>query len=161
MINKRFQNYPDDVDYTTNAPSYYEDLARKQKLIELLAKRIWEYEETLDLTLEEISNRLESYIDENDLLMSDRLEQWDLNLEKFPENVELLLQEWLSDGTLDHIINDTIFNWKLDTTIFEQFQDSTTTQLTQTMQQVDDLGINAKVFGAVGDCHSQSWQIRQ
>src|SRR5699024_4427287 len=103
-------------DYQTNAPSYYEDLARKQKLIQLLAEKIWEYEETLDLTLEEITNRLESYIEDNDKLMTERLEQWDLNLEKFPENVELLLQEWLSDGTLDHIINETIFNWKADKT---------------------------------------------
>src|SRR5699024_9084170 len=38
----------------------------------------------------------------------------DLRLEEFPENVELLLQEWLSDGTLDHIINETIFSWKAD-----------------------------------------------
>ena len=114
MRNKRFPKYPDDADYNTNSPSYYDDLARKQKLIELLAKKIWEYEETLDLTLEEISERLETYIQENDNLMSDRLAEWDLRLEKFPENVEMLLQEWLSDGTLDHIINDTIFNWKAD-----------------------------------------------
>src|SRR5699024_4520771 len=107
---KRFPYYPDDSDYNTNAPSYYDDLARKNKLIKLLAKKIWEYEETLDLTLEEINQRLTDYINENDELMKQRLEEWDLRLEEFPENVELLLQEWLSDGTLDHIINETIFS---------------------------------------------------
>lgn len=117
MVNrfrKRFPYYPDDTDYTTNSPSYYDDLARKNKLIRLLAEKIWEYEKTLDLTLEEINQRLTAYINENDELMNKRLEEWDLRLEKFPENVELLLQEWLEDGTLDHIINETIFSWKAD-----------------------------------------------
>src|SRR5699024_8648515 len=117
----------------------------------MLAKKMWEYEETLDLTLEQITNRLESYIEENDQLMADRLEQWDLNLEKFPENVELLLQEWLSDGTLDHIINETIFNWKADKTYvdaeierLDQKDERITSQLAETM-------IHVKEMGAVGD----------
>ena len=114
MRNKRFPNYPDDTDYTTNAPSYYEDLARKEKLIRLLAERIWGYEKILDETLEEIQERFRA---------------WDKNLEDFPENVKELLQLWMDNGTFDHIINETIFNWKLDTTIFEQFRDSVTTQL--------------------------------
>src|SRR5699024_9072511 len=98
---------------------------------------------TLNLTLEQISNRLESYIEENDNLMADRLEEWDLNLEKFPENVELLLQEWLSDGTLDHIINKTIFSWKADKTYvdseierLEQNDENIIEQLTQKAEQV-------------------------
>ena len=139
MVNrfrKRFPYYPDDTDYTTNSPSYYDDLARKNKLIKLLSEKIWEYEKTLDLTLEEISNRLESYIEENDNLMTERLEQWDENLKKFPENVELLLQEWLEDGTLDHIINDTIFNWKADKTYVDDLYENVTTQLTQTTHNV-------------------------
>jgi len=139
-LNKRFPRYPDDADYQTNAPSYYEDLARKEKLIQLLAEKIWEYENTLDLKLEEITNRLEYYI-----------EQWELNLEKFPENVELLLEEWLSDGTLDHIINETIFNWKADKTYvdaeierLDQKDERITSQLAETM-------IHVKEMGAVGD----------
>ena len=148
-MNRRYPRYPDDADYQTNAPSYYEDLARKQKLIEMLAKKIWEYEETLDLTLEQITNRLECYIEENDQLMADRLEQWDLNLEKFPENVELLLQEWLSDGTLDHIINDTIFNWKADKTYvdseierLDRKDEKLTTEQEQTEIDLQGRGIN-------------------
>ena len=31
-FNSRIPRYNDDSDYTTNAPSYYDDLARKQKL---------------------------------------------------------------------------------------------------------------------------------
>src|SRR5699024_10328379 len=140
QMNRRYPRYPDDADYQTNAPSYYEDLARKEKLIQLLAEKIWEYENTLDLKLEEITNRLEYYI-----------EQWELNLEKFPENVELLLEEWLSDGTLDHIINETIFNWKADKTYvdaeierLDQKDERITSQLAETM-------IHVKEMGAVGD----------
>lgn len=107
MRNRPFTNYPDDTDYTTNAPSYYDDLARKNKLIEMLSKKIWEYDEEL----------------------AKRFEAWDKNLEDFPEDVKKLLQQWLDDGTLDHIINDTIFNWKLDTVIFEQFRDETNERL--------------------------------
>lgn len=151
MRNRRFPKYPDDTDYTTNSPSYYDDLARKQKLIEMLAKKIWEYEETLDLTLEQISDRLESYIEENDHLMTDRLEQWDLNLEKFPENVELLLQEWLTDGTLDHIINDTIFNWKADKTYVDSEIERLDLKDENLITQMAQIAIQPVKFGAVGD----------
>lgn len=106
MVNEYFRRIPkyyDDQDYNTNAPSYYDDLARKQKLIELLSKKIWKYEETLDLTLEDIESRVQQ-----------RFSEWDGRIESFPDNVESLLQDWLSDGTLDHIINETIFSWKAD-----------------------------------------------
>lgn len=86
-------------------------------MIRLLAERIWGYEKILDETLEQIQERFRA---------------WDKNLEDFPEDVKVLLQKWLDDGTLDHIINETIFNWKLDTSIFEQFRDSITAQLQQT-----------------------------
>ncbi|MDN6630613.1 MAG: hypothetical protein L0K90_05040 [Staphylococcus equorum] len=85
------QSYPfytDNADYNTNSKSYYDDLARKAKLIEILAKRIWEYDEEL----------------------AKRFEEWDKNLEEFPEDVENLLIEWLENGTLEDIINDNIFN---------------------------------------------------
>ena len=51
---KNFPNYDDDSDYNTNANSYYKYLGRKTKLIKLLAKRIWEYDERLDNRLEEL-----------------------------------------------------------------------------------------------------------
>lgn len=84
--------YPDSSDYNTNAPSYYDDLARKNKLIELLSKRIWEYDEEL----------------------AKRFDAWDKNLEEFDDEVLRLLQEWMDDGTFDHIINEEIFSWKAD-----------------------------------------------
>lgn len=132
MKHRHFPRYNDDADFTTNAPSYYEDLARKEKLIRLLAERIWGYEEILDETLEQIQERFRA---------------WDKNLEDFPEDVKVLLQQWLDDGTLDHIINETIFNWKLDTSIFEQFRDSVTAQLQQNTLKLDTLFINIKAIG--------------
>lgn len=96
MIN-RFGNYDpqyqDDADYTTNSPSYYADLARKQGLIELLSKRIWEYDEEL----------------------GKRFAAWDKNLEEFDDEVKLLLQTWIDDGTFATIINEEIFKQKADT----------------------------------------------
>lgn len=84
---QRYPFYTDNADYNTNAPSYYDDLARKNKLIEILAKRIWEYDEEL----------------------AKRFEEWDKNLEEFPEDVKKLLEKWLEDGTLADIINKKIF----------------------------------------------------
>lgn len=79
--------YNDETDYNTNAPSYYDDLARKQKLIQYLAEKIGEYDKELEK----------------------RFREWDKNLEEFPANVEKLLIRWLKDGTLEEIINHNIF----------------------------------------------------
>lgn len=80
--------YSDSADYNTNSKSYYDYLSRINKLIEVLAKRIWEYDEEL----------------------SKRFDEWDKNLEELPEDLENLLIKWMEDGTLEKIINDNIFN---------------------------------------------------
>jgi len=85
-FNSREPRYSDDADYTTNAPSYYDDLARKSKLLQLLAERIWEYDEEL----------------------AKRFEAWDQNLDQFDDEVINLLNEWLDDGTLIEVIAQTI-----------------------------------------------------
>lgn len=71
--------YTDEADYNTNAKSYYDDLARRQKLFELLAKRIWEYDESIE----------------------DALKDWDKNLEEFPHEVYKILLKWLDEGKID------------------------------------------------------------
>ena len=134
-FNSRIPMYNDDSDYTTNAPSYYDDLARKNKLMKTLALRIWEYEEE----------------------MIKRLEQWDKNLEDFPKDVKDLLEKWLQDGTLDKIINETIFSWKLDTEVFNDFmdkygnQDLMGTQTRSLMESLTEDHLNALDFGVKGD----------
>lgn len=90
--------YPDDSDYNTNAPSYYDDLARKTKLIQLLSKRIWEYDEILKTSLEEIENVLQEVINKIG--------------EGFNQEIYDLLIQWVEDGTLDHIINEVLLNNK-------------------------------------------------
>lgn len=87
-FNSRVPFYNDSSDYTTNAPSYYDDLARKNKLIKHLAKRIWDY----------------------DIELAKRFAAWDKNLEEFDDEVLKLLEKWMADGTFDHIINHNIFN---------------------------------------------------
>lgn len=79
----RFPRYPDDVDYTTNSPSYYDFLARMEKLIRELAKRIGFYDEELEK----------------------RFAEWDQLISEFPEDVKKLLMKWMDDGTFDHLIN--------------------------------------------------------
>lgn len=119
MINNYFRRIPkyyDDQDYTTNAPSYYDDLARKSKLIRLLSERIWEYDEEL----------------------AKRFDAWDQNLEDLPDDLKRMLIDWIDDGTLDQIINETLFN---------QINDKTD----KTKELLDQLVVNVKDFGAKGD----------
>ena len=141
-MNKRYPRYPDDADYQTNAPSYYEDLARKQKLIEMLAKKIWEYENTLNETLEQIEQRLTDYILENDSLMSERLENWDQRIEEMPEEMRSLFVTWLNDGTLEQIINHDVLGNKAD----QSELDKTNELLAQTVKM--KIVTN---YGVIGD----------
>lgn len=78
----RKPRYPDDSDYTTNAPSYYDDLARKNKLIQVLAERIGYYDEEL----------------------AKRFKEWDKNLEDLPDELKRMFLEWVDDGTLARIL---------------------------------------------------------
>lgn len=88
-IREVFEPWFDDKrNYNTNAPSYYDYLARINKLMKILGERIWDYDKEL----------------------AKRFEEWDKNLEEFPEEVKDLLIEWLEDGTLEKIINENIFN---------------------------------------------------
>ena len=138
-FNSRKPFYNDVSDYTTNAPSYYDDLARKNKLIKHLAVRIWDYDKVLSNKLNEISQRMETYIKENDELMDKRLKQWDKNLEQFDDEVLKLLKEWMDDGTFDEIINETIFN-ELNNAI--KYLES---------RVINNLALTLKDFGAKGD----------
>ena len=45
--------YNDESDYNTNAPSYYDDLARKQQLIKYLAMKIGVYDKELEKRFKE------------------------------------------------------------------------------------------------------------
>lgn len=90
--------YVSDADYTTNAPSYYDDLARKNKLLEILANRIYDYDQEL----------------------ARRFAEWDKNLEELPEDVKDLLREWIDDGTFAEIINEEIFLTKADKTYVDE-----------------------------------------
>lgn len=87
---KRYRTpfYDNGSDYNTNSKSYYDDLARKSKVIDMLAHRIWEYDEEL----------------------KKRFEEWDKQLEELPDELKRLLIQWLHDGTLENIINHNIFN---------------------------------------------------
>ena len=108
-VHTRRPFYNDETDYNTNSPSYYDDLARKQVLIETLSKRIWEYEQRIDKQFSDWDKQLK-----------EKFLAWEKNLEEFDEEVLKLLQKWLLDGTLDHIINETIFSWKVDKKDFDE-----------------------------------------
>lgn len=85
---RRYPRYPSDEDYNTNSPDFYNYLARFNKLMKILAEKIYDYDKEL----------------------AKRFEEWDKNLEELPEDLKRMLEEWMKDGTLDHIINENIFN---------------------------------------------------
>ena len=96
-FNSRVPMYDDDSDYLTNANSYYDDLARKNKLIKMLADKIWEYEQIIEKQFAEWDEELKK-----------RFLEWDKNLEEFDEEVLKLLQQWMDDGTIDQIIEERV-----------------------------------------------------
>ena len=74
--------YESDADYTTNAPSYYDDLARKNELLKKLAKRIWEYDEILASKLAEIDTTMKEYHADIDVKVDKSIQTWlDTNME--------------------------------------------------------------------------------
>lgn len=101
-----YPHYGADRDYTTNAPSYYDDLARKNELMKYLAKRVWEFDKKLFESLEEVQAVLDRMLD--------------VIGEGFNEEIQVLLVKWIEDGTLDHIINETLMNKKADITYVDE-----------------------------------------
>lgn len=90
--------YDDRADYNTNAKSYYDDLARKNKLIQLLAERIWEYDKEI----------------------AEYFRRWEENLATINEDVIRMMIQWLEDGTLDDILNHELMNRKPEIHISEE-----------------------------------------
>src|SRR5699024_475849 len=138
-FNSRIPRYNDDSDYTTNAPSYYDDLARKNQLLKTLSYRIWEYQEVINKQFNEWDEEIKK-----------RFLEWEKNLEEFDDEVLRLLQEWMEDGTLDHIINETIFSWKADKTYVDSEFERINKEL-DTKANKNQLDYSVKDFGAVGD----------
>ena len=110
--------YNDDSDYTTNAPSYYDDLARKQKLIKELSKKIWEYDQILHAKLKEVEETLQKYadildgkIEDFDRIILDKTTKWlDENMEDIlTQAVKLVWFGLTDDGYFMAVIPE---NWK-------------------------------------------------
>ena len=121
------------ADYNTNSPSYYDQLAKYNKVLHILAEMIDEYDEKLDNSLENIHTVLTNYTT-----------MLDGKLAGFDDSVMLLLREWIDDGTFEMIINTEIFNHKLDTATFTAYKEnadsvalSFSEQLAQTAEDVE------------------------
>lgn len=115
-------------DYTTNAPSFYEYLAKHNHLIKILAQRIYDYDK-------ELGKRF--------LEWSKNIEQWEKNLEDFDDDVKKLLQDWIDDGTFAHIINEEIFDMKLDKDL------------------ANDSEVNIRQFGVTGNGDDETALIQE
>lgn len=85
-------HYTKDADYQTNAPSFYEYLARNNELLQLLAERIWGYDEEIQ----------------------EYFQRWEDNLSTINDEVIQMMITWLEDGTLADIINNELFNRKVE-----------------------------------------------
>ena len=79
--------YNDDNDYNTNAPSFYDYLAKNRHLLKELTEKVFNYDKEL----------------------AKRFEEWDKNLETLPDDLKRMLEDWMADGTLAHLINEVIF----------------------------------------------------
>ena len=123
MRNRRFPNYPDDTDYNTNSPSYYDDLARKQKLIEMLAKKIWEYDDEI----------------------KEYFKRWEDNLENINREVIEMMIQWFEDGTLDVILNEELLNSKPEIYVSED-EPITNFSNTYWYQDVGNSGLQTNIF---------------
>lgn len=121
----RKPRYNDDSDYTTNAPSYYDDLARKQGLIKELAHKIWEYDQILAGKLKEVEDTLTKYadildgkIEDFDRIILDKTTKWlDDNMENIlTEAVKLVWFGLTDDGYFMAVIPDGWKDVQFDTT---------------------------------------------
>ena len=117
--------YNDDSDYTTNAPSYYEDLARKQGLIKELAQKIWEYDQILAAKLKEVEETLKKYadildgkIEDFDQIIISKTEKWlDENMEGIlTKAVQLVWFGLTDDGHFMAVIPESWKDVQFDTT---------------------------------------------
>lgn len=132
-LRKIYPHYDESNDYNTNAKSYLDYLAKANKLYEILAERIWEYEEKLNLTLEEINDKLTSYIQQNEDMLFDMLTKWDERIDNLDDEVSDIFVTWLNDGTLEQIINHDVLGNKADKSYVDDLNESVTAQLAQTM----------------------------
>lgn len=124
-MNSRKPRYNANTDYNTNANSYYEDLARKQGLIETLAHRIWEYDQTLYEKLKELQDTLTEYgdildgkIEDFDNIILEKTEKWlDENMEDIlTQAVQLVWFGLTDDGYFMAVIPENWSDVQFDTT---------------------------------------------
>lgn len=90
MNGRHIPHYEDGSDFDTNAESYLKDLARKERLIKELSLKIMEYDKEL----------------------AKRFAEWDKLIERFPDDVRILLEQWLLDGTLGDILTEQFLSGK-------------------------------------------------
>uniref|UniRef100_A0AB39U1P7 Tail protein n=1 Tax=Staphylococcus phage vB_SauP_PSK TaxID=3240362 RepID=A0AB39U1P7_9CAUD len=110
--------YDDRADYNTNSKSYYDYLSKLSRLIEVLAHRIWEYDDEL----------------------KKRFKNWDDLMKAFPDQAKDLFRGWLNDGTIDKIIHDEFIKYSTGlTTAFALFKASEIKQMNDFKAEVKDL----------------------
>src|SRR5699024_5379707 len=109
-FNSRIPRYNDDSDYTTNAPSYYDDLARKHKLLE----RLKEVEDTL----KEYADILDGKIEDFDNIILEKTQKWlDENMEGIlTQAVQLVWFGLTDDGYFMAVIPENWSDVQFDTT---------------------------------------------
>lgn len=100
MRHHHHHGHNSDADYTTNSPSYYDDLARKSKLFKELAHKIWEYDKILAEKLKEVEDTLKKYGD----ILDGKIEDFDrIILEK--------TQKWLDENMEDILTQAVKIVW--------------------------------------------------
>lgn len=117
--------YNDESDYNTNAPSYYDDLANKQGLLETLSNRVWEYDNILAEKLKELDTRMQYYSDvidgkvkDFDRIITEKTEKWlNENMEDIlTQAVQLVWFGLTDDGYFMAVIPENWHDVNFDTT---------------------------------------------
>lgn len=117
--------YNDESDYNTNAPSYYDDLANKQGLLETLSNRVWEYDKILAKKLKELDDTMTRYQDiidgkvkDFDRIIIEKTEKWlNENMEDIlTQAVQLVWFGLTDDGYFMAVIPDGWTDVNFDTT---------------------------------------------
>lgn len=114
-----------DHDYTTNAPSYYDELGRKYELIKELSQKVWQYDKTLaeklqllKETMEHYSDLIDGKIEDFDDIILSKTEQWiDDNLEDIlTQAVQIVWFGLTDDGYFMAVIPEKWSDVRFDTT---------------------------------------------
>lgn len=107
-----FNHYLEDEDdkpyFSVNSLAYYYDK------LALYARKVEGYDKTLVETLKTYDKEIREVLEKSEDKLSQLAGFWDEKMETFDDGVKDLLTSWVEDGTVDHVIDSSIVDKKLE-----------------------------------------------